>query len=193
MNRLTRDVFVERTQSLLLRQGGLDVSLSSVLEACNANKGSLYHFFPNGKEELLVAAMERQAEHALASNRAFIAKSKTTGEAVFRLAKSLGEMIDRRDCPDFLPFSAAGAICDEASEELRSVCIKTLDTLEKLYAESLRRDGVPTRVAKSLASTIVSTIEGALLQSRARNNSASVRFAATHLRTMIETCVDRYA
>ena len=187
MNRLTRDIFVERTQNLLLRQGGLDVSLTSVLRACGANKGSLYHFFPEGKEELLVAAMQRQSECALSSNKAFLASSKSTGEAVFRLAKSLATMIESENCPEFLPFSAAGSITDEASEALRTLCAETLESLERLYADSLREEGLPTKLAKSLASVIISTIEGALLQARTRGTSLPLKNAAIHLRGLIDS------
>ena len=59
MNRLSRDIFVERTRVLLTQQGCTEVSLSNVLTACGANKGSLYHFFPKGKDELVVAAQSR--------------------------------------------------------------------------------------------------------------------------------------
>ncbi|MEM1067308.1 MAG: TetR/AcrR family transcriptional regulator [Planctomycetota bacterium] len=186
MNRLTRDVFVQRTHDLMLRQGTLDVSLSSVLTACGANKGSLYHFFPEGKSELLVAAMERQAECALGSNRNCLSESKSTGDAVFRLLRSLAGMMESEGCPEFLPFSAAGAICDESNEACREVCASTLDSLQCLYVDSLRGEGVPTKVAKSLASVIISTVEGALLQSRTQRSSSPLRAAATHLRDLIE-------
>ncbi|MEM6474353.1 MAG: TetR/AcrR family transcriptional regulator [Planctomycetota bacterium] len=186
MNRLTRDAFVERTHDLMLRQGTPDVSLSSVLTACGANKGSLYHFFPEGKSELLVAAMERQAECALASNRRCLSEAKSTSDAAFRLLRSLAGMIESENCPEFLPFSAAGAICDESSESCREVCAATLESLEKLYVDSLRGEGASKRVAKSVASMIISTVEGALLQSRTLRTSAPLFAAATHLRDLIE-------
>ncbi|MEM6468946.1 MAG: TetR/AcrR family transcriptional regulator [Planctomycetota bacterium] len=186
MNRLTRDAFVERTHDLMLRQGTPDVSLASVLTACGANKGSLYHFFPRGKSELLVAAMERQAEHALASNRRCLSESKSTSDAAYRLLRSLASMIESENCPEFLPFSAAGEICDESSEACRAVCAATLDSLEQLYVDSLRGEGVSTRAAKSLASVIISTVEGALLQSRTLRTTTPLLAAATHLRDLIE-------
>ncbi|MEM1225476.1 MAG: TetR/AcrR family transcriptional regulator [Planctomycetota bacterium] len=189
MNRLTREVFVERTQELLLRHGGSNISLSSVLDACRANKGSLYHFFPNGKEELLTAAMEKQAECVMSSNRSFVANADTTSEAVFQLVKSLAKMVDSENCPEFLPFAVAGVIADEGDSELRSVCVKTLESLETLYTDSLVRDGLPRRSAKPIASMVISTIEGALSQARTRQTSVPLKHAASHLREYIASQV----
>ena len=190
MNRLTRDVFVQRTQDLLLRRGGVDVSLSSVLQACGANKGSLYHFFPNGKDELLVAAMQQQAECALSSNKAILESSSTTSEAVVKLLQSLAKMVESKDCPEVLPFSAVGATSEEAGTALREICATTLETLQRLYADSLRVEGVSAKTARSLASVIVSTVEGSLLQSRTRRTSLPLKTAAIHLRDFISQHTD---
>ncbi|MEM6471054.1 MAG: TetR family transcriptional regulator [Planctomycetota bacterium] len=91
MNRLSRDIFVERTRELLARQGCTDVSLSNVLTACDANKGSLYHFFPKGKDELVVAAIQKQAEFAIAVNQDFLTRANSTAEAVFQCLESLAK------------------------------------------------------------------------------------------------------
>ncbi|MEO1528181.1 MAG: TetR/AcrR family transcriptional regulator [Planctomycetota bacterium] len=187
MNRLTRDLFIERTQGLLVQRGGFDVSLSTVLNACGASKGSLYHFFPSGKDELLIAAMEKQSECAVSSNRSILSESKSTGQAVARLAKSLVSMLESDNCPDFMPFSAAGAVTGQASEQLREICAKALNSLQTLYFQSLRSEGVPTRLAKSLSSLVVSTIEGALLHSRTQESTLPLKNAGIHLRELIDS------
>ncbi|MEM6363935.1 MAG: TetR/AcrR family transcriptional regulator [Planctomycetota bacterium] len=185
MSRLTRDDFLQRTQDLLCQQGAMNVSLASVLKACGANKGSLYHFFPNGKDELLIAAMQKQSDFALTSNRVILDSSDSTGEAVARLVKSLATMVEHESCPKVLPFSAAGASSDEASDTLRSLCGKTIETLQRLYAAKLREDGLPTAIARSLASVIVSTVEGSLLQSRLRGSATPLKNANIHLQDLI--------
>ena len=187
MARLTRKLFLQRAQHLLLKQGGLDVSLSSVLKACDANKGSLYHFFPAGKDELLFAAMECQAEYALSSNKKIVESSSCTSEAVKRLTKSLAAMIESDQCPDILPFAVAGTVSDAGRKESQELCAKTLESLQRIYADNLRKDGIASGRARSLASVIVSTIEGALLQSRTRNSSLPLKNAAIHLCSLIDS------
>lgn len=187
MNRLTREVFVECTRELLTRQGCPDISLSSVLNACEANKGSLYHFFPKGKHELVVAAIEKQASCAIAMNQGLLAESKTTSEAVFNIVSALAKAMDASDFSLCLPFSAVGAVSGEASEELRTACTETLSKLESLFAKSLKRDGFTAKMSRELASVIVSVIEGALLQARTRQAVVPLRNAATVLRDLIQS------
>lgn len=191
MNRLTRDIFVERTRDLLVQQGCPDVSLSLVLNACEANKGSLYHFFPNGKDELVVAAIERQASCAIAMNQDFLANTDSTAEAVFAIASSLAKAMNASDYSLCLPFSAAGAVSGEASERLRNACSETLAKLESLFANSLKGEGVPTKPSREFASLIVSTIEGALLQARTRQTNVPLKHAATVLREVIQSQISR--
>ena len=186
MNRLSRDIFVERTRELLTRQGCTDVSLSTVLNACDANKGSLYHFFPKGKDELVVAAIQRQAGFAISMNQDFLTRSDSTAEAVFHCLESLAKKMAASDFNLCLPFSAVGAISGDASEELRSACADTLAKLESLFAESLKREGLSAKLAKEIASLIVSTVEGALLQARTRKIATPLKVAATALRSAIE-------
>ncbi len=187
MGQLSQEVFVERTRDLLVRQGCPDVSLSSVLTACQANKGSLYHFFPNGKDELVIAAIEQQARLAIAMSQKFLQESSSTSAAIFHLVRSLAEKMDASDYALCLPFSAVEAISREVSEGLRLACVNTLTELEDLYAGSLRAEGMPSNAAKPLASMIATTIEGALPQSRTRETSLPLRNAALHLRDLIES------
>lgn len=185
MSRLSREVFVERTRGLLTRQGTHDVSLATVLEACEANKGSLYHFFPAGKDELLLAAIERQSELALAINRRHLQEADSTADAVFEVVGDLARKMSASDFSLCLPFSAVGGMAGDSNEPLRLACQQTLEQLEALYAKSLRDEQVPAKKARLLASLIASSIEGAMLQTRTRKSSAPLKSAASALRDLI--------
>lgn len=187
MNRLTRDFFVERTRYLLAQQGSPDVSLSTVLDACEANKGSLYHFFPGGKDELVIAAVEKQARCAIAMNQELLLNSDSTADAVFSIVNSLARAMNASDFSLCLPFSAVGAISGDASKNLRSACSETLIKLESLFANALKTEGVSLKTSREVASVIVSTIEGALLQARTRHTIAPLKNAATVLRALLQS------
>src|SRR5882757_8086763 len=53
----TRQRLVDSTVDLFRRQGYSGTGLKAILTAAHAPFGSLYHFFPGGKEELGVAAL----------------------------------------------------------------------------------------------------------------------------------------
>src|ERR1700735_3507260 len=56
---------IELTAVLLARKGLQGTSFSEVLEASGAPRGSLYHHFPGGKDELVLAAVGLAGEQAL--------------------------------------------------------------------------------------------------------------------------------
>lgn len=96
-------------------------------------------------------------------------------------------MLEQDDCPRFMPFAAASALSEETEKQIRQVCAQTLESLQQVYSQSLRDEGVPTRLANSLGVMIVSTIEGALLQSRTRGTVAPLRGTGIHLRELIDS------
>jgi AcrR family transcriptional regulator len=55
----TRDRILEEASRLFHRQGYEATGVATILRAAGVNSGSLYHFFPAGKEALLVGVLER--------------------------------------------------------------------------------------------------------------------------------------
>ena len=60
-----RDRMVAGAVKLLAQRGLQATSFSSVLAETSAPRGSIYHHFPGGKEELVSAAIEATQAHAL--------------------------------------------------------------------------------------------------------------------------------
>ena len=60
-----RDRMVAGAVRLLAQRGLQATSFSSVVATTNAPRGSIYHHFPGGKEELVAAAIAATERHAL--------------------------------------------------------------------------------------------------------------------------------
>ena len=58
---------IEQAVILLARKGFQGASFSEILDAAGAPRGSLYHHFPGGKEELVLAAMDHAGRRAMAA------------------------------------------------------------------------------------------------------------------------------
>ena len=50
----TKSMIIDISTTLFQQKGYKGVGLNEILKVCNITKGSLYHHFPNGKEELLI-------------------------------------------------------------------------------------------------------------------------------------------
>lgn len=184
MTRLTSEYFVNRTSELLRARGGADVTLSMVLEACDAQKGSLYHFFPGGKNELLAAAVEKMGAYAAADIQQCLEKCDTTAEAIQKHLRRVVRLLDKPDSPIGLPFVTLSATIGTVNEGVREKAEYAISTIESLYASGLIRDGFDTKDAKELATFSTFTVDGAIALSRARGNTKPLKLATAFLGEM---------
>jgi TetR/AcrR family transcriptional repressor of lmrAB and yxaGH operons len=63
----TKSLIIDIATTLFQKKGYLGVGLNEILKACNLSKGSFYHHFPNGKEELLIACLQLMDEEITTS------------------------------------------------------------------------------------------------------------------------------
>src|SRR3954467_6130203 len=62
----TRDLMIHGARLLLAEKGLQETSFSEVLARTGAPRGSIYHHFPEGKDQLVGLAVDRAGEAALA-------------------------------------------------------------------------------------------------------------------------------
>ncbi|MEM7454583.1 MAG: TetR/AcrR family transcriptional regulator [Planctomycetota bacterium] len=178
MPRLTSEHFVDRTSELLREQGGGDVSLSMVLEACGAQKGSLYHFFPGGKEELVAAAVKKMHACAASHIRQCIEETQSTAGGVRKHLLHISRLIDRPDGTLGMPFLALAATIGETNKCVHAACVSAVKEIETLLAGELVSEGFESREAKRLAGFAIAAIDGSILNARVQGSSRPVKLAA---------------
>ena len=61
----TRDRMIRGAALLLAQRGLQETSFSEVLELTGAPRGSIYHHFPEGKDQLVAAAVDVAGAHAI--------------------------------------------------------------------------------------------------------------------------------
>lgn len=64
--RATRSRIIEGASSLLRDDGSAELTLDSVMHRTATSKSQLFHYFPGGKEELLLAVAQHEADRVLA-------------------------------------------------------------------------------------------------------------------------------
>lgn len=93
----TKDRLVLAALSLFQSKGYYGVSISDILEATDLPKGSLYHHFPGGKEELAIAAVKFIAEEVDSKLATEFAKNKRAGAVLLELAQECVGWLRRTD------------------------------------------------------------------------------------------------
>jgi len=162
----------------LLAQRGLQAtSLSSVLAATNAPRGSIYHHFPGGKEELVTAAIGATEQHALGLI------DEQMGAPAVEVAQSF--LAAWRALLTYGDFDAGCAlVAVTVAAETDAMRLRTADAFrawqEKL-ARALAAGGLSDDDARSTATLLLAASEGAVVICRAEQDIRPFELVAAQL------------
>ncbi|MCI4336213.1 MAG: TetR/AcrR family transcriptional regulator [Thermoplasmata archaeon] len=156
---------VESAASLIGSRGIAATSLSEVLEASGAPRGSVYHHFPEGKRELAGEAMRWTQEQVLAYQRG--CRSTTASGVLDHFVDLFRQSMVSSKCRAGCP--VAGVLVDTYSQEdgLMRIGRESFRAWISLLTDQLRGAGISPRASRSLAITTLASVEGALILCRA--------------------------
>jgi TetR/AcrR family transcriptional repressor of lmrAB and yxaGH operons len=166
-------------------QGYHGTALQDILAASGAPRGSLYFHFPRGKEEI--------AEGAIALGdkavRAFIAQvaaaSRNAESFVANLAKGMAANLEASDFREGCPLATTVLEIATDSEAIGKAAREAFAAWEQEIAQALVRFGSSEKHAASVATAILSQLEGALLLARTYRSLQPMRRAEETLRLLV--------
>jgi TetR/AcrR family transcriptional regulator, lmrAB and yxaGH operons repressor len=162
----TRQRMIELTAVLLSRKGLQGTSFSEVLEASGAPRGSLYHHFPGGKDELVFAALGAAGDHALK----ILAQQR--GKAATEVARAFIDMW--RSVLENSHFAAGcGVVAVTIAAETPALLEKAAEVFRSnrsILTKLLTEGGVPAKRAVSLSVSLIAACEGAVVLCRAERS-----------------------
>jgi AcrR family transcriptional regulator len=147
----------------LARKGLQRTSFSEVLEASGAPRGSLYHHFPGGKNELILGALDATSHWARQTlERSAGRPAPEVTEAFIDLWRGILTRSDFRAGCGVVAVTVA-ADSPEQLESVRAIFCSWRERLAALLSEG----GVPEERARALAALLISSCEGAVVLARA--------------------------
>jgi TetR/AcrR family transcriptional regulator, lmrAB and yxaGH operons repressor len=156
---------IDSAATLFRRQGYAATGLNQILDRAAVKPGSLYHHFPDGKQQLAAAVVEVTGAGIEKLLRSFLAGDVPVADIVDRWIDLLaaGLTADRRDGCPIEPIATESV---NASSVVREASARAFTGWCAAIAERLRADGWTTSEAESVAVAVISLIEGALILSR---------------------------
>jgi TetR/AcrR family transcriptional repressor of lmrAB and yxaGH operons len=160
----SRERMVKSAASLISSRGVSATSFSDVLADSAAPRGSIYHHFPGGKEQLATEAVRWTSDRVVAYLRA---GTETTPAAVLaRFIQLWRQVVVTSNAASGCV--VAGVALDTGAEDgLMDVARETFRSWESVLAEQLAQAGVPEQRAKGIAIATLAGMEGALILCRA--------------------------
>lgn len=181
----TRERFVAMTAKLMGRRGYAGVGLNEIVEKSGAPKGSLYHFFPEGKEQLAVAAIDWAADCFEATLSAAVARGGSAAEAIGILTAQFSVWLEDSKFKDGSPLTIVAVETGAFIEPLRLACQRGYQGAVDVLADQLRRDGKPAKEASDLALWAIASLEGAILLARTQRSAEPLRRIGRQLQKVL--------
>lgn len=151
----------------LLRRGGLSgAGINQVIGASQAPKGSVYHYFPGGKQQLVIEAL-RTAERSVGESFAAIfGDTAPVAGKVRALFTKTAAGLEANEYAKGCPVAAVTLDLDRHARALGEVCGDVFDGWTDVIARGL--GDVPRDERRAVAQLILAALEGGLVLARAQ-------------------------
>lgn len=183
----TRQSMIEAAQVLIASNGSHGTSFNDVLAASGAPRGSLYHHFPGGKEELIDAAVQASGERARTALEAL--RGSTASEVAAGFLDVWRRLLVHTAFT--VGCAVAGVTIDAESTGLVNRGGEIFREWTRLMTELLTEGGIPADRAKSLSTLLIAGSEGAVILARAERDMAPFELAAAELQAVIDDAVTK--
>jgi AcrR family transcriptional regulator len=185
----TRDRILETSAELFRRQGYAATGVKQIVTAAQAPFGSVYHFFPGGKEQLgaeairVSGALYEQLIPAVFDH----APDPVTGvRDFFRLA---GEHLRETDYVDACPIATIALEISSTSETLRIACAEVFESWIAAGTARFEQAGLSAKKSRELTIAMLNALEGAFVLARAGRTTEPLRVAGELVAAAVETAL----
>lgn len=186
----TRDRILNSAAGLLQRYGLHGTSVNNVLDEGGAPRGSLYYFFPGGKDQLALEATVHSVEVVTRVLVELLETQSPDGAVRGYFAAAAHEL----EASGYLvgcPVTPIIMDIDEASADLAAVCRDAMTRWRDLYVEGFVAAGMAPERARSLAILAIAALEGALIMSRAARNTDAIITTGEEVAAMVEQALSK--
>ncbi|MDK0524241.1 TetR/AcrR family transcriptional regulator [Streptomyces sp. ML-6] len=181
----TRHRIIRATATLLQQRGYESTSVKRIAAAAQASPSSVYHFFPGGKQELAAEAMRHGAREFGEMLTKGLSSSADPADATAACALLLADDLKQSDWSDGCPVAVTALETIGRAPGLQEAATRSLTEWRDLVTAKLTGSGIAPDTARSLAGTVISTLEGAELLSRVTADDTPLRNAAVHLAQLV--------
>jgi TetR/AcrR family transcriptional regulator, lmrAB and yxaGH operons repressor len=181
-----REAIVLAALTLFRRRGYSGTGLNDIVELSGAPKGSLYHYFPDGKLSIAEAAVRQAGINVARTLESLSADNKTAGKLVRAYAALLGKWMAKSKFHDGGPITTALLETAPGDAKVTAAGREAFKTWRAPIAERLVAQGVPAARAERLAALVIAAIEGSLIQARVEQSAKVIDSTAKELEAFLD-------
>ncbi|MFB7469709.1 TetR/AcrR family transcriptional regulator [Kitasatospora sp. NPDC056184] len=187
----TRARLIAGTRSLIEAHGYFGTGLNQVVAESGAPRGSLYFHFPEGKDQLVAAALT-QAGQEVEDRLAELARGGADTAAVLTaLAQAFADRLTQSGFTKGCPIATVALEVAGGNESLRLVCAEVYAGWQRVLAQRLAAEGFGPAEADVAAGQALALLEGAVLLAQVRRSVEPLLDASHAVRHLITAQADR--
>ena len=173
----TKDRILDSTAELFRRQGYVGTGMKQIAADASAPFGSVYHFFPGGKEELGAEVIRTSGRLYMQLFAAVVAEAPDVLNAVHDFFAGAGETLRETDYADACPIATVALEVASTNEPLRVATAEVFQQWIDGASEYFAFAGIARSRARELAFSMLSLLEGAFIFSRAMRTTEPMAIA----------------
>jgi TetR/AcrR family transcriptional regulator, lmrAB and yxaGH operons repressor len=180
-----RAAIVEAAARLFRRQGYAATGVHDIATLAQAPKGSLYHYFPGGKDEIAEAAVRFAGARVATTLQQLADETASAADLVRRYGTMLQGWMAQSGFRDGCPITTTLL---ETAPQLDGPTAAGRESFAdwcEIIAAALVRDGVGKAEAKRLSTLVISALEGSMILTRVQGDGQAIRDVTETLAKML--------
>ncbi|HEX8857116.1 MAG TPA: TetR/AcrR family transcriptional regulator [Thermoleophilaceae bacterium] len=187
----TKDRIIDTTAELFRRYGYTGTGMKQIVAEAQAPFGSLYHFFPGGKEQLGQETIRRSGQMYRELFEAIADPAPDIVTGVRSFFEGAAAVLEETDYADACPIATVALEVASTSEPLREATADVFNSWIDAATARLEAEGASPSGAREAAISMIASLEGAFILSRAFKSTEPMHVAGEHAVAVVRRALTR--
>jgi AcrR family transcriptional regulator len=185
----TKHRILDTTAELFRRQGYTATGMKQIAAQAAAPFGSVYHFFPGGKEELGAQVIRSSGQLYMQIFAAIALQAPDVLSGVANFFDGAAQTLRESDYADACPIATVALEVASTNETLRQATAEVFEQWIEAGTGYFASAGIARERARELALAMLSLLEGAFVFSRAARSTEALTIAGAAAVEMVRQAI----
>src|SRR5438552_2686040 len=187
----TKERILDVTAEMFRRYGYTGTGLKQVVANANAPFGSLYHFFPGGKQQLGEAVIRRAGQMYFELVATVFDAASDAVQGTSDVFTGAAAVLQATDYADACPIETVALEVASSNEPLRQATADVFESWIDAATERFVAAGVDAAKGRELAIFLIAALEGAFVLSRAMKSTEAIQIAGEMASGVVRAAVEK--
>lgn len=183
----TREKIILAACALLEKQGYPATSLDEIVKESGTPKGSLYYYFPEGKEQIVSEAVLFAGKVLVERMRGELAKYENPLQALYEYVLRLASKVEEKKYAAGNPLTIVAVEAAGSSDRISQACLEVYAQIQGVLQEKIVSCGMTETEATQRSRLMLASLEGGIILSRVYRTADPLRTLAAHLKDSLSS------